>query len=1511
MQLCIDRDGAPSQAGRASPKQHLRPPPNQEEQALALLKAEATVRHKEIAALRDELREEFAQKLAQVEETLQGEIEKWIDYANKQMTAQAAIVSEIKHLAQGMQEAATASAASAPAATPAESPAKPVMKPVQPVQAEVLGAAPEANQEQPPAPILAPEEIAGVVANVVDKHTGQKYEEMKAGLTLHLEEQMKATQNQLLELHRKYTDSEERTSALEAEVKKTAAPTADALPMEVAALGDDAAAAAEPAAAPPNQARKVVDLLLPIENPLRGDIEQVERRLTDLELKVLEVAKPLELLASASPLESSLQKDSQAVQDAPVKAFELDIDGAKIEDKSSAGAGTAQPQEEPPADGEAAGDSWIELQRDMLDTGNMYNVSESIWDSLLFAFTGYCKFDVSVAVILVYMLNVMVQATFIYTVWVYMLPDPVAPDVLMALLKFRAGIAHDVNYADRTNMRSMTQQICDEDSKLHLSGIQAGLFSDVKQFYDGAATLVILAQLTWTVTIFSDLQNTYRFVCTLLSIKRGPKTKIMCDCESMANDADPSLVSTKVVLKLTTISLPRMIILFIFVVIPRIVIAIVLCYVGTKYLGVTVNMGDLLLNAMALAFIIDLDELFFNIFAPRHVQLLVENMEPTPILPSARFRKLPGFATFMKLMMVAGYLVAVWYLIVSPFFTELKQAQDLLCSGNRDFVVAQNLNTGMVYATKSKEDQMITNAEKGVLQLTGLHFNEKSNWVKALKKEDPELVQTVTRNMTYATIFSTQKPAPEQISEATYSAELFMFLTGLPTMTVKESLFLPCRDLEAAPNPEAAMTMLRTALGQDDIPLCSETNATAKAFWQPHCSNMSLNLVRTLCPRTCECDQPIALVLGAYQHPEFGCPTQCASLRSSMETYESKNAATSDTCADYPPGAFSMTSDDFNMAQWFKDYIRTVRDYLMSRQGYAANVEYNAGVYAGIYSTRVKNVTETELTGYLLDSGQNGFWENLGNRVWGVLPGYAGIFGDVLEGCAFLTSPDFKWLFSHDVCDQSQHLSLRYICPESCGCGTMEGCPTGCRLNEDVVPCADNVHKNKEVVPTTLSHLLGNSSITECADILPEVLSQQCWRREMKLLRRYCPSACGCGSVGEYQQAVFFGDGAFGCPRSCRSLYAATIEFMDVEYSVPCVDRQNWFWFDGGTGQQYKRRYLEGMLQYLQAKGTAFYDMVYRGVHQMVASLGGAIPADEIPSTAAYVAYAEWLPKVLKGVYRLIPSVPMMKKEGGFVDNFCAFLAHYTFRLLLGLDVCADGEFQSIRYMCPRACSCVSQFGCPISCAGKAPVAAIAVENPAGVIQFQLTLETSATCADMTEGSGFEKAMKATGAALVGKSSVDAVTVTCGSGRRLVASLRRLAALPFSFKIPIERADIEAARSALTEATAASVQQVLNKAVEDAEASMTFTVDEAAIAAMKDSVEAGPSAGVDGGDKDAAEDGEQSTDENTTAAATDDEGSKDEASEETPVDQEAGEPSNDGGSKEKDGEDEQAGAGED
>ena len=77
------------------------------------------------------------------------------------------------------------------------------------------------------------------------------------------------------------------------------------------------------------------------------------------------------------------------------------------------------------------------------------------------------------------------------------------------------------------------------------------------------------------------------------------------------------------------------------VITPRLVVALILLVVGSDYLINTASVSDLILNAVALAFVFDMDELFYQ-FTPPVCHKLVTYSEPLPVVNIFRAKMSSG-----------------------------------------------------------------------------------------------------------------------------------------------------------------------------------------------------------------------------------------------------------------------------------------------------------------------------------------------------------------------------------------------------------------------------------------------------------------------------------------------------------------------------------------------------------------------------------------------------------------------------------------------------------------------------------------------------------------------------------------------------------------------------------------------------------------------------------------------------------------------------------------------------
>eukprot|EP00443_Scrippsiella_acuminata_P048507 CAMPEP_0115187034 /NCGR_PEP_ID=MMETSP0270-20121206/10288_1 /TAXON_ID=71861 /ORGANISM="Scrippsiella trochoidea, Strain CCMP3099" /LENGTH=434 /DNA_ID=CAMNT_0002600175 /DNA_START=164 /DNA_END=1466 /DNA_ORIENTATION=- len=149
-----------------------------------------------------------------------------------------------------------------------------------------------------------------------------------------------------------------------------------------------------------------------------------------------------------------------------------------------------------------------------------------------------------------------------------------------------------------------------------------GVFShDAWENFDHAESLCqvplsqpmfFMAILTiWTATCWVDLSESFRYLlfwCNLRQPEHSHATEVdFCDGNVLTTAAS----------RRTKISI------VVFVLVPKVMIAMYLWLLGARWLTATTGFQDLILNAVALAFITELDELIYAVVVPEDIQGLV------------------------------------------------------------------------------------------------------------------------------------------------------------------------------------------------------------------------------------------------------------------------------------------------------------------------------------------------------------------------------------------------------------------------------------------------------------------------------------------------------------------------------------------------------------------------------------------------------------------------------------------------------------------------------------------------------------------------------------------------------------------------------------------------------------------------------------------------------------------------------------------------------------------------
>ena len=287
-------------------------------------------------------------------------------------------------------------------------------------------------------------------------------------------------------------------------------------------------------------------------------------------------------------------------------------------------------------------------------------------------------------------------------------------------------------------------------------------------------------------------------------------------------------------------------------------LSIALWVIGSLWLGRTYDLEDLLLNAAALGFVLELPNLLYAVM-PRYFQTELSSHRPLKLSISAR----PTYAIATIVGVLCVVLTTLWSCVV-PLENEFKLAKYELCGGNTNVVIDTNARVGVNYAMR-----------------TTPYDENAANDLTFLMRAAKEIVQL--------DLDAGELP---QLSYVAPSQNDFDYMINLEMSAF--AAFTVCAD-----NLEATSWLLDESQNfrfianafkeQTGVDYCSELT-------MDECTVPSQGLARALCPVTCGCVDPRGGFI--YADLYHGCPQPC--LDEATSTAESLDCEDMDASAILP-----------------------------------------------------------------------------------------------------------------------------------------------------------------------------------------------------------------------------------------------------------------------------------------------------------------------------------------------------------------------------------------------------------------------------------------------------------------------------------------------------------------------------------------------------------------------------------------------------------------------------------
>ncbi|CAE7274679.1 unnamed protein product [Symbiodinium natans] len=305
--------------------------------------------------------------------------------------------------------------------------------------------------------------------------------------------------------------------------------------------------------------------------------------------------------------------------------------------------------------------------------------AETVWNvALVLGFTGAGWVDIILALILA------LTSTFMQILFVLVLlspsflGEPFESEIAVAR-SWRANIAHDSKYKDLAET-SLASRVCNGDGSLIQSTVQANLLREIDGYLGISALapfepsnlqpgtiLSGLCILLWCIYLCREFRAIWVSIEAALQIPRAHVTIFKTG-------------------RFVTITWRRLGV-YLTLRLARTVVATCLLYAGMQWLARTTNIADLILNAVALGAILEIDEMIFASLLPKKIQVAIYELEAINVKYSRTKSQLEGFFIFVMVFVLALTPLLLW---VMPLQQAMIAVKKEYCEHNQDFVMAFN-----------------------------------------------------------------------------------------------------------------------------------------------------------------------------------------------------------------------------------------------------------------------------------------------------------------------------------------------------------------------------------------------------------------------------------------------------------------------------------------------------------------------------------------------------------------------------------------------------------------------------------------------------------------------------------------------------------------------------------------------------------------------------------------------------------------------------------------------------
>jgi len=326
---------------------------------------------------------------------------------------------------------------------------------------------------------------------------------------------------------------------------------------------------------------------------------------------------------------------------------------------------------------------------DQEEFGSGYNLSVSMWDAAMLLGFRRVKMTDKLAILTGIVINWALQLLLLLVVQFDMIKNTFEDQRVEALMTWRVEKGHELPGLDGRTGLTRVERLCNQSLWSFEQNEYVLMHDYIYQRIPGWS-LTILAITVWVLHMAKEFQSVFQQGMAILQLPRVA-----------ANEY--GIIQTEDRVQIVGMRRTRKFSVVLFLVLPRMGVTVALAFIGCHYLALTVSLPDIVINSVALAFVIQVDELIAEVLLPRRLKTMIKNVgciEGSTRCKIVR-RLMPNL---IRYVLAPGLIIFSWYQWLGPFHGNVEAAAMALCAGNTGFLQTgadANLSTVVVLDTKN------------------------------------------------------------------------------------------------------------------------------------------------------------------------------------------------------------------------------------------------------------------------------------------------------------------------------------------------------------------------------------------------------------------------------------------------------------------------------------------------------------------------------------------------------------------------------------------------------------------------------------------------------------------------------------------------------------------------------------------------------------------------------------------------------------------------------------------